>query len=72
MNEMLKRGGACGDLLVKSKFETPQIGLLVERSLHAQLGVKLRKTFELPPAHTEPAAIRILLQQIEAKLGRLR
>ena len=68
MNQMLKGGGLCGDLLVESKFETPQIGRFLEKSFDAQLGARLRKTFELPPAHTEPAAIRILLQQIEAKL----
>ncbi|WOJ89528.1 hypothetical protein RZS28_17350 [Methylocapsa polymorpha] len=67
MNEMLKRGGACGSLLVQSKFETPQLGLFVERSVHAQLGVRLRKAYELPASNTEPPAIRALLRQIEAK-----
>ncbi len=68
MNKMLKDGGVCGDLLLESKFEMPHVGRAREKSFDAQLGAKLRKTFELPPAHTEPAAIRLLLQQIEAKL----
>jgi len=67
MNEMLKRGGVCSGLLVQSKFETPQLGLLGERSVQAQLGVRLRKAYELPAAHTEPPAICALLRQIEAK-----
>ncbi len=67
MNKMLKGPGACGDLLGESKFETFQLGRFKEKSFEAQLGAKLRKTFVLPSANTEPAAIRLLLQQIEAK-----
>lgn len=64
---MLKRHDACSDLLVESKFETLQIGIWAQRSMSSQLSAKLRKTFDVPPTHTEPPAIRELLRRIEAK-----
>ncbi|WP_026606241.1 hypothetical protein [Methylocapsa acidiphila] len=68
MNKMLKGDGMRGHLLGESKFETPQFARFLGKSFDAQIGVRLRKTFELPPAQSEPPAIRMLLQQIEAKL----
>jgi hypothetical protein len=68
MNEMLKRGGASGNLLVESKFETPETVFFGENAFSRQFGAKLRRVYELPPVQSEPDGIRALMRELELRL----
>jgi hypothetical protein len=52
----------------ESRFEKADIGLLVEPSIQARFGRTLKKLFPLPPEHSEPNEMHILLQKIQVKL----
>jgi hypothetical protein len=52
----------------ESRLEKADIELFPEPSIQAHCGRTLKKLFPLPPEHSEPNEIRILLQKIQAKL----
>jgi hypothetical protein len=52
----------------ESRFEKADIGLLAEPSIQARFGRTLKKLFPLPPEHSEPNEMHILLQKIQGKL----
>jgi hypothetical protein len=52
----------------ESRFEKADFGPLAEPSSQASLGRTLKKLFPLPPEHSGPNELRILLQKIRAKL----
>jgi hypothetical protein len=51
----------------ESRLEKADIGLFPEPSIQAH-GRTLKKLFPLPPEHSEPNEMHILLQKIQAKL----
>jgi hypothetical protein len=53
---------------LESRFEKVDTGTFAERSVQAQFGRSLRKLYPLPPVHSEPNEVHILLQKIQAKL----
>jgi hypothetical protein len=55
---------------IESRFEKADIELLAARepSIQARFGCTLKKLFPLPPEHSEPDEMHILLQEIQAKL----
>jgi hypothetical protein len=52
----------------ESRFEKADIGPFAEPSIQAHFGRTLKKLFPLPPKHSEPNEMHILLQKIQAKL----
>jgi hypothetical protein len=52
----------------ESRFEKAHFGPFAEPSVQASLGRTMKKLFPLPPEHSEPNELRILLQTIRAKL----
>jgi hypothetical protein len=54
----------------ESRFEKADIGPFAEPSIQAHFGRTLKKLFPLPREHSEPNEMHILLQKIQAKLGK--
>lgn len=54
----------------ESRLEKADIGLLAEPSIQARFGRTLKKLFPLPPEHSEPNEMPILLQEIQGKFGK--
>lgn len=54
----------------ESRFEQPEIGPYSETAVCAHFGRKLQKVFPLPSRDSEPDNFRVLLRQIQAKLGK--
>jgi hypothetical protein len=54
----------------ESRFEKADIGPFAEPSIQARFGRTLKKLFPLPPDHSEPNEMHILLQKIQVKLGK--
>jgi len=52
----------------ESRLEKSDIGLFPEPSIQAHFGRALKKLFPLPPEHSEPNEMHILLQKIQATL----
>ena len=55
--------------LNESRFKKFDPGPCLKRPAYAHFGLKLQKIFPLPPDHTEPADVRVLLSKLEAKLN---
>jgi hypothetical protein len=52
----------------ESRLEKADSGLYPEPSIQAHFGRALKKLFPLPPEHSEPNEMHIVLQKIQAKL----
>jgi hypothetical protein len=68
MNKMTNTKGLSLLSSFDSRFETLETAGRLEKSLHAQIGVKLRKVFPPPSADTAPDSFKLLLQKIEDNL----
>ncbi len=70
MNRMLKQSSfySQGVSPYGGRFEKPEAALSGSSAICVQFGSRLRRTFEVPCAETQPDQFQVLLQQIQAKL----